>query len=152
STGPAATASISLALRAGERRAGQGGTNPKNAVAGVATFSNLTVHKVGTAYKLTASSGTLTPADSSLFNITHGAATQLKFTTNPSATYTADDTITVAVTVQDAYGNTVSTGPAATASISLALSGGDPTATLGATNPKNAAAGAATFSTLHLPT
>src|SRR5437867_873181 len=80
STGPAATASISLALSLEDPPATLGLPSSPTRRSSDLTFSNLTVHKVGTAYKLTASSGTLTPADSSLFNITHGAATQLKFT------------------------------------------------------------------------
>src|SRR5439155_9004404 len=47
----------------------------------------------------------------------------LKFTTNPAATYTADDTISVVVKVQDAYGNTVTDGTGSAASVSLALAG-----------------------------
>src|SRR5439155_738960 len=140
STCSPATASIWLGHLGGVPTAALARTNPKNAVAGVATFSNLTVHKVGTAYKLTASSGTLTPADSSLFNITHGAATQLKFTTNPSATYTADDTITVAVRSEEPTSELQSRGPAATAPMSVTPSAGDRTSTLARTHPTNALA------------
>src|SRR5439155_20673500 len=44
----------------------------------------------------------LTSADSSLFDITPGAATHLAFSTQPAASYSADATITAAVSVEDA--------------------------------------------------
>ena len=46
------------------------GTNPMTVSAGVATFSNLSINQVGNGYTLVASSGTLTSATSSPFNIT----------------------------------------------------------------------------------
>jgi len=80
-------------------------------VAGIATFSGLSIDKAGTGYTLTASSTPMyTPATSSPFDITPGAATQLAFVQGPSNTV-ADATMTPAVTVavEDANGN-VETG------------------------------------------
>ena len=129
---------------------------PGDRVGRVATFSGLSINKTGTGYTLAASDTTgggaphpYTSATSSTFDITHGAADHLAFTTNPTGSYTADDTISVTVRVQDVFDNTVTTGAAATASISLALSGGN-TSTLLGTNPKSAVAGSATFSDLHV--
>src|SRR5205809_8041717 len=101
------------------------------------TSANLPYTTLFRSYKLTASSGTLTPADSSLFNITHGAATQLKFTTNPSATYTADDTITVAVTEIGRASCRERVGPAVSASTLITDAGGDPTETLVRSDPEH---------------
>src|SRR5207247_9165649 len=81
----------SLALSGGDPTATLGGTNPKNAVAGSATHTYLPQYRVGTAYQLPPSSSTLTPAASSRFNITHGAATQRTLTTKPRATYPPAD-------------------------------------------------------------
>ena len=46
------------------------GTNPVTVSGGVATFSNLSINNAGNGYTLTASSGTLTGATSSAFNVT----------------------------------------------------------------------------------
>ncbi|MHA8065014.1 hypothetical protein, partial [Aquirufa aurantiipilula] len=78
------TASVTLAIG---NNAGSGtlsGTASVNAVAGVATFSGLSINKVGTAYTLAASSSGLTGATSSAFNITVGSASKLTFGTQPS--------------------------------------------------------------------
>jgi hypothetical protein len=103
------TSAVTIALTGGTSGAVLGGTKTINAVAGVATFS-LTVDKVGTAYKLHATDGTLTAADSSTFNITAGAAKTVTFTTQPSASsnVVAGVTIPLVAHVVDAAGNAVS--------------------------------------------
>src|SRR5439155_19447124 len=75
---------------------------------GVASFSTLTLDKTGTGYALTATAIGLTPATSSGFSITAGAATQLVFGTEPGTTV-ANRQITPAVKVRalDALGNLV---------------------------------------------
>jgi len=84
-----------------------GGTMKVNAVAGVATFSNLNINKVGTGYTLAASANGLTSATSTTFNITPGAATQLVFMAEPGNAG-MDSTITPAIQVAavDEFGNT----------------------------------------------
>src|SRR5256885_1876306 len=74
-------------------------------VAGVATFSGLSIDKAGTGYTLTATGAGSTT--STTFNITAGTATQLVFNVQPSTT-TAGTAITpaVEVTAQDGNGNT----------------------------------------------
>src|SRR5205807_630273 len=75
------------------------------AVAGVATFSGLSIDKVGTGYTLTATGAG--SATSTAFNITAGTATQLVFSVEPSSTAAgAAITPAVQVTAQDAQGNT----------------------------------------------
>jgi hypothetical protein len=62
------TGSVTLALVAGPAGATLGGTLTINVVNGVATFSDLSLSKAGTGYKLKATAGTLSAASSS-FNV-----------------------------------------------------------------------------------
>ena len=80
------------------------------AVAGVATFSNLSINNAGTGYTLSAtSSPALTGATSASFNITAGAATKLGFGQQPSNTAMgASISPAITVQIQDAGGNLVS--------------------------------------------
>jgi trimeric autotransporter adhesin len=77
---------------------------------GVASYTGCSITLVGSGYKLTASSTSLTaPANANAFNITAGTATRLAFTTQPSAGQNIQAAGTgsfpVAVAVQDANGN-----------------------------------------------
>ncbi|HXR96541.1 MAG TPA: choice-of-anchor D domain-containing protein [Terriglobales bacterium] len=116
-----------------------------NAVAGIATFSGLSVDKVGTGYTLKTTDGTLTPATSSAFNITPGAAAKLVITTQPNSSYQAAAPITVAASVEDAAGNVVTTD---TSSVAIAFGTNAGPGTLSGTVSVNAVAGVATFSGL----
>src|SRR5207247_3350932 len=60
------------------------GTTGVTAVGGVATFANLSINKVGTGYTLAATATGVTPATSTAFNVTVGAAAQLVFSVQPS--------------------------------------------------------------------
>jgi len=70
-----ATATNSVTIAIGTNPAGGtlSGTLTVNAVAGVATFNDLSINNAGDGYTLTASSGGLTGATSNAFNITTGA-------------------------------------------------------------------------------
>ncbi|MGH9260238.1 MAG: beta strand repeat-containing protein, partial [Acidimicrobiales bacterium] len=118
------------------------------AVAGVATFSALSIEKVGTGYTITAVATGLAGTTSTTFDITPGAATQLVFTVQP-ATTTAGVTINsaVEVTVHDALGNTA-TG--FTGNVTVAIGTNPNGGTLAGTTTLAAAAGIATFSTLSI--
>ncbi len=139
------SASISLTLSGGTPGATLSGTTTLNATNGVAVFSGLSVDKVGSGYQLNAASSGLTGAASSAFAITPGAATKLAFTAQPPASSQSGAAFGATVTVQDAFGNTV-TG--SSASISLTLTGGTPGATLSGTTTLNATNGVAVFSGL----
>jgi hypothetical protein len=104
------TSAVTLALGGGTVGAVLSGTKTVNAVAGVATFSTLAVDKVGSAYVLNATDGSLTAAASTAFNITVGAAKTVTFTTQPAvnATIAAGATIPLVAHVVDAGGNAVS--------------------------------------------
>ncbi len=126
--------------------------NPKNAVAGVDAFAGCSVDKAGT-YTLTATDGLLTSATSSSFTITAGAASKLAFTTQPGggASSTAWATQPT-VTVQDAYGNTVTSGTGSTASVTIAIGTNPGGGTLSGTATVSAVAGVATFGNLSINT
>jgi hypothetical protein len=142
------TASITVAI--GTNPPGTGilsGTLTVSALGGVATFSNLSIDKVGTGYTLTAASTGLTGATSTAFNITVGAASKLAFGVQPSNT-TAGASITPAVTVrvEDSAGNLITTS---TASITVAIGTNPPgTGILSGTLTVSALGGVATFSNL----
>jgi len=115
--------------------------NPKTkaAVAGVATFTDITVGGLArTGYKLYASATGLTGANSDAFElIGFGAKSKLVFTGQPTNTVVDGTMLPITVTVQDTYGNKVIT---ATDSITITNTG----LTL-ANNIVAAVAGAATF-------
>ena len=114
----------------------------------MATFSNLSINKTGTAYTLAASSNGLAAGTSNTFNITPGTATQLVFSTQPSNT-AAGSSITPAVTVQveDANNNVVTTS---TAAVAMAIGTNPSGGTLSGTTSVNAVNGIATFSNLSI--
>ncbi len=126
------------------------GTTTVAAVAGAATFSTLSLDKVGSGYTLAASASGLTAGTSAAFAIIPGSATHIVFSTQPSGT-TAGVTITpaVQVTALDTAGNTA-TGYIG--NVTLVITGGTGTsgATLSGTRTIAAAAGVATFSTLSI--
>ena len=115
--------------------------NPRNAVAGVASFSGCRIDKAGT-YTLTATSGSLTTAASASFTITPGTATKLAFTTSPSnSTSGTAFTTQPVVTVLDAAGNTTTGTNPVMLTITTAAGA---TLTCSA-DPVNAVSGMATF-------
>ena len=141
------TTSVTLTLTTPGGAALACAPNPKAAASGVASFSGCKIDKVGT-YTLTASSGGLTSATSSAFNITVGVASRLAFSQQPSSSSGGTAFATQPrVTIQDAGGNTV-TG----SSVSVALViGTNPSAgALSGTTSVAAASGVVTFSGLSI--
>src|SRR4029453_12843857 len=104
---------------------------------GVAAFSNLSINKAGTGYTLAASSGVLTGATSSAFNILAAGADHLAFSQKP-ARATAGAAISPAVTVQilDQFNNLTTSSASVTLSIGTNPGGGvlSGTATVPAAN------------------
>src|SRR5205823_107989 len=131
-TGTGSTASVGIAILANPGSGTLSGTTPVNAVAGVATFSGLSITKTGTGYTLQATSTGLTSATSSAFNITPEAASKLVFGVQPSNT-TAGQAISPAVTVQvqDQFGNLTTS----TASVGIAILANPSSGTLSGTIP-----------------
>src|SRR4029077_18813299 len=118
------------------------GSSTVVAAGGVATFSNLSIDKVGTGYTLTAASAPLTGATSSAFNISPAAAAKLAFTVQPtSAVAGVAIAPAVQVTVQDAFNNTVTSS---TATITVAIGTNPGGGTLSGTTSASASGGVAT--------
>jgi len=147
-TGFAGNVTIAITGGTGTGGAILSGTLSTGAVAGVASFSTLSIDKAGTGYTFTASSGALANATSNAFDVVIGAATHLIFSVQPSNTITGGTmTPGVEVTAQDAGNNTaLSFTGDVTMTIGTNPSGG----TLGGSTTVVAVAGVATFSTLNL--
>jgi hypothetical protein len=124
------------------------GTTTVNALAGVATFSDLSIAQSGTGYTLSAGGGGLVGATSAAFNITAGPAAQLVFTVQPS-NVTAGASIAPAVKVAalDQLGNPAT---AFTGNVTMAIGTNPATGTLTGTTTVAASSGTATFSNLKI--
>lgn len=120
------------------------GTTTRNAVAGVATFDDLRVDRVGQ-YSFTASSPGFTSSASVNFNITPGQASAVSFTQQPSNVAAfAPITPAVQVMVTDDQGNPTD------AAVTIALGNNPSGANLGGTLTQNTTNGVATFNDLVL--
>ncbi|HEY8206637.1 MAG TPA: hypothetical protein VIG99_04085 [Myxococcaceae bacterium] len=144
----ASTATVTAAIGTNPGGGTLSGTTSQAAVAGVATFNDLSINRAGTGYTLTVTSAGLTSATSNTFNILVGPASRLAFGQQPTNT-AVSATISPAVTVlvQDAAGNTI-TGSTATVTMTIGANPGG--GTLGGTTSVAAVAGVATFSTLSI--
>lgn len=137
------TSSVTIGINGGGVFAGTS-TLTVAAVSGVATFSNL-VPTMSGSFTLSATDGSLAGATSNSFTVNAAAAKTLVFTTQPSggANSTAFP-VQPAVTIEDTYGNTVTSS---SASITLAI-GNNPgsfSTLSGCTNPLAASSGVASF-------
>jgi hypothetical protein len=144
-SGASGTVTLGFANNAG------GGTlagNSLNAVAGVATFANVTIDKTGTGYTLNATgTGAITGGPSSAFNITPDVATKLVFTTTPVTTTAGLTMANVVVTAQDVNSNTATSF---TGTVTLAYANNPGGGGLGGTLIKPAVAGVVSFSDLSI--
>ena len=142
------TGNVTVAIGTNPGGSTLGGTSTVAAVAGVATFADLTLNKVGAGYTLTASAATLAGPSSAGFTITAATAKTLAFTVQPvSAVVGTAITPAVQVTARDNYGNTAA---AFSGNVTVALANNPNGATLSGTKTVAAVAGVATFSTLSL--
>jgi hypothetical protein len=140
---PSDTSAITLVLQNGAGGAVLSGTNPVNAVAGVATF-NVSVNLAGTGYTLHATDGGLTPADSTAFAVVAGAAATITFAQGPLDTIAGAANLGtsgngVVVHVQDAGSNPI---VGDTVTLAVASGPGNMTVTNGQATDSN---GNATF-------
>ena len=139
---------VTIALQNNPGGATLSGTKTRPAVAGVASFTNLTLDKVGSGYTLAASAASLTGATSASFTITSANATRLAFTAQPTSTVVGTAiTPAVQVTARDNFGNTA-TG--FTGNVTITLGNNPGGASLGGTKTRAAVAGVATFNNLTL--
>jgi len=145
------TSPVSLVIKTGTGALGAAlscTTNPVNATAGVAAFAGCKIDKASSNYQLHATDGSLTAADSTAFNITVGAVSQLVFGQQPTDTaVTAAITPAVTVILEDAGGNTVTT---ANNLVSMVIGTNTTGGTLSGTTAKAASSGVATFSDLSI--
>jgi dUTPase len=116
----------------------------KNAVAGVATFSGLTLTKASSYEYLYATATGLTGAYTSSFNVVAAAATQL-VDGGPAGDVQANQAFSHTFNAEDTYGNV---NTSFSGSVTVALSGGTAGATLGGTLTVPASSGTAYFSDL----
>ncbi|MCH7912468.1 MAG: VCBS repeat-containing protein, partial [Deltaproteobacteria bacterium] len=136
------------------------GTNPSGgtpsgtltvaAVNGVATFSDISIDKLGTGYTLVASATGLTSDTSTAFNIVLGSPAQLAFNVEPSnAAAGVANSPAIKVEIQDGGGNFINT---ATNAVTLAIDTNPPgDGSLSGTFTSVAAvAGIATFSDISI--
>lgn len=105
----AAANNVSLALGHNSSGAVLSGTLVRQAVNGVATFSDLTIDKAGTGYTLVASSGNLAPVTSSAFNIdaSFGAVLTIVAGDNQRAATGSPVPVAPSVRATDVNGNPV---------------------------------------------
>ena len=141
------TANVTVALGTNPAGGTLLGTATVAAVSGVATFSNVSVDKVGGGYTLVATSGSLTRVTSSAFNVTPGAPHRVLFTSQPSDVVAGGPFAPVAVTVYDRYANVATQ---ATLPVAVSLGNNPFNAMLAGTTVVNAVNGVATFSDLRV--
>jgi hypothetical protein len=118
-------------------------------VAGIATFSSLSINTAGSGYTLSATAPGLTAAASAAFDITPSAASHLVFTVQPSDATAGVPIASMQVTARDAFGNPVTTF---TDSVTAAIAAGSGAtgATLTGTTTVAAVGGAAMLSGLSI--
>ncbi|HEX5632447.1 MAG TPA: hypothetical protein VFX50_04435, partial [Gemmatimonadales bacterium] len=148
----ASTAPVTLAFDENAGGATLGGAGPVNAVAGVATFTNVTISAAGTGYTLVASSGALTPDTTGAIDIAASGsgsmATQLAFLQQPTnVDRNAVISPPVQVEVRDASGVRVTT---AAVPVSMAIASNPGGGTLSGTLTRTSVAGVATFNDLRI--
>jgi hypothetical protein len=146
---PNSSASITLAFGASPAGGTLAGTLSRTAVNGIATFSDLSVDRIGSGYTLAATSPGLSGATSATFTVNRATPAKLGFVLQPSSGSSGTPwPAQPRVAIQDVAGNTLMEGPGSGAAVTLALVGGTGTtgATLGCTtNPVLAVSGVATF-------
>lgn len=102
----AATA-VTLEILTGTAGASLAGTNPQTSAAGVATFGDVSIDKVGTGYTLRATAPGLTPDTSATFSITTGALARIVVTPAGSAVVVGGATPQLAAEGRDAGDNPI---------------------------------------------
>ena len=142
------TAQIGLSLGSHPGDGTLNGDVSVSTVAGVATFTGLSLDRAGNGYTLVAKSPGLAGANSTAFDITAGSPATLAFVTQPGTTG-AGEAISpaVQVAVRDAFGNLVTN---ASTSVTMSIGNNPGGATLGGTTTVSTSGGVATFGNLTL--
>ena len=138
--------SVSLALATNPGGATLGGTLTVTAQNGLATFTGLTLNKVGAGYTLQATSNGLTAATTHSITVTASTqATQLAIASQPPSTVTAGSTFGLTIAVENSNG-TINSSFNGSVTISLATNPGR--GVLGGTLTATALNGMANFAGL----
>jgi NADH/NAD ratio-sensing transcriptional regulator Rex len=136
----------------GDPLATLGGLLTQTASLGVATFPGLSIDKAAVGYTLSATTTTpaVTGTTSATFTITHGAATHLVFTVQPSNTAAnASITPAVQVTARDQFENLV-TAFVGDVTVAMGTNAGGPGSILSGTLIRPVTNGVATFDDLSI--
>jgi hypothetical protein len=140
--------SVTLAIGNNPGAGALSGTVVVSAVNGIASFSGLGINNVGSGYTLTASASGVSALTSAAFNISAGTPTKLAFTIQPASAQSGASLGGIAVAVEDAAGNVVTSS---SASITLAIANNaGPGGNLSGTLTVSASSGIATFPGLNI--
>ncbi len=120
-----------------------GGTLIVTPVNGVATFSGLTLNKVGSGYTLEAKSAGVSTATTNAFAVTAASASQLVITAQPPTSVAAGTAFGLTVSAEDSYGNAATSFDSP---VTLAVASGP--GTLSGTVTLSATSGVAIFTNL----
>jgi hypothetical protein len=125
------------------------GTATRTASAGIVTFDDLSINKVGNGYTLVAASPGKNPGTSSGFNITPGSPYKLAYAVQPGQTVAGQNiSPALKVAIKDFFDNTVSSDN--TSQVNVAIQNNPAGGTLAGTTAETAASGEATFSGLNI--
>jgi uncharacterized delta-60 repeat protein len=140
-------ANVTLAVVSGPNGATLGGTTTVAAVAGVATFSSLSLPTPGTYALIATDNGGDTSGTSSSFTISVPGANKLAVATQPQNATAGAVLNPVEIDIENSAGTLLTTG---TSSVTLAIASGPDGAALGGTVTVAALGGVATFNNLSL--
>lgn len=139
---------VSLGIAVNPTSAALAGTTTETAVAGVATFPDVSLQVAGTWYRLAASAALLAGDVSIPFHVRPGAVAGLTFATQPGGSVAGEAVAgRPSVHLVDAFGNRQ---PDAAATVTVALGDNPGADSLGGTVAVDTVAGAATFTQLVL--
>jgi hypothetical protein len=136
---------VTVALASNPGGAALGGTLTVTASGGVATFSGLTLTKAASGYTLVATASGLGAGVTGAVTVTPATATRFVITQQPPATVQANKAFALKASVEDAYGNVVTTD---SGTVSVAFASNPTGATLGGTLSVTANQGVASFTNL----
>jgi hypothetical protein len=138
-------ATVTVALANNPRGTTLGDTLTLTASQGVVGFGNLTLTRAASGYTLAVSSSGLSGATSGAITVTPAAASQLVITQQPPASVKVNTGFGLAVAIEDAYGNVVTS---ASKTVKVAFVNNPTGAKLGGTASVASSNGVATFSGL----
>ncbi|HEY7687025.1 MAG TPA: Ig-like domain-containing protein, partial [Gemmatimonadales bacterium] len=142
------TGTVTVALGNNPGGATLSGTLSVAAVAGVATFTDLSLNRSGSGYTLVATSGSLASATSALVTVSASTATALAVTGVPASTPAgAAMTPAVLVSARDEFGNTATSF---TGTVTVAIGANPSGGVLTGLTTRPAVAGVATFPDLRI--